>query len=205
MNPLNQTEEKREAVPNGVSRVGIAALGVLLQVLWIVWAALKLTRYYAWVQLAISVLAFLLALRIYGRHTNSATKLSWIIVILTFPIFGVCLGHQAICEAFGATVTYAKQMMHGKTSEIQISPESRILKGLKEPVTVARYHSLAVREETLPKELSIAAKAEDGEIMAVEHVKYPLFGLQFHPESIMTPQGGEMIRNLLQYSKKNSK
>ena len=121
------------------------------------------------------------------------------------PILGVCLGHQAICEAFGATVTYAKQMMHGKTSEIQISPESRILKGLKEPVTVARYHSLAVREETLPKELSIAAKAEDGEIMAVEHVKYPLFGLQFHPESIMTPQGGEMIRNLLQYSKKNSK
>ena len=91
MNPLNQTEEKREAVPNGVSRVGIAALGVLLQVLWIVWAALRLTRYYAWVQLAISVLAFLLALRIYGRHTNSATKLSWIIVILTFPIFGVCL------------------------------------------------------------------------------------------------------------------
>lgn len=91
MNPLKQTEEKREAVPNGVSRVGIAALGVLLQVLWIVWAALKLTRYYAWVQLAISVLAFLLALRIYGRHTNSATKLSWIIVILTFPIFGVCL------------------------------------------------------------------------------------------------------------------
>ena len=91
MNPLNQTEEKREAVPNGVSRVGIAALGVLLQVLWIVWAALKLTRYYAWVQLAISVLAFLLALRIYGRHTTSATKLSWIIVILTFPIFGVCL------------------------------------------------------------------------------------------------------------------
>ena len=97
------------------------------------------------------------------------------------------------------------KLMHGKTSEIQISPESRILKGLKEPVTVARYHSLAVREETLPKELSIAAKAEDGEIMAVEHVKYPLFGLQFHPESIMTPQGGEMIRNLLQYSKKNSK
>ena len=91
MNSLNQTEEKREAVPNGVSRVGIAVLGVLLQVLWIVWAALKLTRYYAWVQLAISVLAFLLALRIYGRHTNSATKLSWIIVILTFPIFGVCL------------------------------------------------------------------------------------------------------------------
>ena len=121
------------------------------------------------------------------------------------PTLGVCLGHQAICEAFGATVTYAKQMMHGKISEIQISPESRILKGLKEPVTVARYHSLAVREETLPKELSIAAKAEDGEIMAVEHVKYPLFGLQFHPESIMTPQGGEMIRNLLQYSKKNSK
>ena len=88
-------------------------------------------------------------------------------------------------------------MMHGKTSEIQISPENRILKGLKEPVTVARYHSLAVREETLPKEFSIAAKAEDGEIMAVEHVKYPLFGLQFHPESIMTPDGKQMIRNFI--------
>lgn len=122
-----------------------------------------------------------------------------------YPILGVCLGHQAICEAFGATVTYANQMMHGKISEIQISPESRILNGLKEPVTVARYHSLAVVENTLPSELIATAKAEDGEIMAVEHVKYPLFGLQFHPESIMTPQGGKMIQNLLQYSKKAAK
>lgn len=122
-----------------------------------------------------------------------------------YPILGVCLGHQAICEAFGATVTYAKQMMHGKISEIQISLESRILNGLKEPVTVARYHSLAVVENTLPSELIATAKAEDGEIMAVEHVKYPLFGLQFHPESIMTPQGGKMIQNLLQYSKKAAK
>ena len=91
MNPMNQTEEKREAIPNGVSRVVFTVLSVLLQVLWIVWAAIKLTRYYAWVQLALSVLAFLLALRIYGRNTCSATKISWIIVVLTFPIFGVCL------------------------------------------------------------------------------------------------------------------
>ena len=91
MNPINQTEEKREAIPNGVSRVVFTVLSVLLQVLWIVWAAIKLTRYYAWVQLALSVLAFLLALRIYGRNTCSATKISWIIVVLTFPIFGVCL------------------------------------------------------------------------------------------------------------------
>ena len=137
MNPLNQTEEKREAVPNGVSRVGIAALGVLLQVLWIVWAALKLTRYYAWVQLAISVLAFLLALRIYGRHTNSATKLSWIIVILTFPIFGVCLGHQAICEAFGATVSYASQLMHGKQSMVTLDTDCPIFKGMKKTIPAA--------------------------------------------------------------------
>ena len=91
MNPMNQTEEKREAIPNGVSRVVFTVLSVLLQVLWIVWAAIKLTRYYAWIQLALSVLAFLLALRIYGRSTCSATKISWIIVVLTFPIFGVCL------------------------------------------------------------------------------------------------------------------
>ena len=86
-----QTEEKREAIPNGVSRVAFTALSVLLQVLWIVWAAIKLTRYYAWIQLSLSVLAFLLALRIYGRSTNSATKITWIIVVLTFPILGVCL------------------------------------------------------------------------------------------------------------------
>ena len=121
------------------------------------------------------------------------------------PILGVCLGHQAICEAYGARITYAKRLMHGKQSTVRLLPGSRLFAGLGEETRVARYHSLAVREETLPKELSIAAKAEDGEIMAVEHVKYPLFGLQFHPESIMTPQGGKMIQNLLQYSKKNSK
>ena len=88
---MNQTEEKREAIPNGVSRVVLTALSIALQVAWIVWTALRLTQYYAWIQLAISVLALLLALRIYGRNTNSATKISWIIVVLTFPIFGVLL------------------------------------------------------------------------------------------------------------------
>ena len=195
MNPLNQTEEKREAVPNGVSRVGIAVLGVLLQVLWIVWAALKLTRYYAWVQLAISVLAFLLALRIYGRHTNSATKLSWIIVILTFPIFGVCLGHQAICEAFGATVSYASQLMHGKQSMVTLDTDCPIFKGMKKTIPAARYHSLAAVRETIPEELKITAETEDGEIMGVMHRDYPIYGVQFHPESILTPDGYEILKN----------
>ena len=195
MNPLNQTEEKREAVPNGVSRVGIAALGVLLQVLWIVWAALKLTRYYAWVQLAISVLAFLLALRIYGRHTNSATKLSWIIVILTFPIFGVCLGHQAICKAFGATVSYASQLMHGKQSMVTLDTDCPIFKGMKKTIPAARYHSLAAVRETMPEELKITAETEDGEIMGVMHRDYPIYGVQFHPESILTPDGYEILKN----------
>ena len=110
-----------------------------------------------------------------------------------YPILGVCLGHQAICEAFGATVTYAKQMMHGKTSEIQISPESRILKGLKEPVTVARYHSLAVREETLPKELSIAAKAEDGEILSCGAADPPGCLIRGHSQRVLEgEQSGDL-------------
>lgn len=88
---MKQTEEKREAIPNGVSRVVLTVLSIALQVAWIVWTALRLTRYYAWIQLAVSVLALLLALRIYGRNTNSATKISWIIVVLSFPIFGVLL------------------------------------------------------------------------------------------------------------------
>ena len=118
-----------------------------------------------------------------------------------YPILGVCLGHQAICEAFGATVTYAKQMMHGKTSEIQISPESRILKGLKEPVTVARYHSLAAKKSTLPSILKVTALTDEGEVMAVEHENYPVYGVQFHPESILTPEGKTMLKNFISTSK----
>ena len=122
-----------------------------------------------------------------------------------YPILGVCLGHQAICEAFGATVTYAKQMMHGKTSEIQISPESRILKGLKEPVTVARYHSLAADERTMPDCLKVTALTDEGEVMAVQHKEYPVYGVQFHPESIMTPDGKKMLENFINRKRREEK
>ena len=117
------------------------------------------------------------------------------------PIFGVCLGHQAICEAFGATVGYAKELMHGKKKEIEKNGKGRIFAGMPEHFPAARYHSLAVEEETLPKELVVTARCEDGEVMAVEHEKYDIFGVQFHPESVMTPEGRQMIENFMEVVK----
>jgi len=113
------------------------------------------------------------------------------------PIFGVCLGHQAICEAFGARIGYAKELMHGKTSDALLEPESRLFQGMGEHMQVARYHSLAADPETMPDVLKVTAVTDDGEIMAVQHVEYPIYGVQFHPESIMTPDGKGMIQNLL--------
>lgn len=114
------------------------------------------------------------------------------------PILGVCLGHQAICQAFGAEITYAKQLMHGKTSRIQLLPGSRLFAGMGEEMQVARYHSLAARRETLPACLCMSAESEDGEVMAVEHTQYPIFGVQFHPESVMTPDGRKLMENFLE-------
>lgn len=111
------------------------------------------------------------------------------------PILGVCLGHQAICEAFGGTVSYAGQLMHGKTSAIRTEADSVLFKNMPSPVQAARYHSLAAVPETLPEELRVTARTDDGEIMAVEHKTYPVYGVQFHPESIMTPQGRTIIQN----------
>lgn len=114
------------------------------------------------------------------------------------PILGVCLGEQGICEAYGATVGYAKELMHGKQSLTEIDTTSRIFAGLPEKVRVARYHSLAVEADTLPENLKVIAQTEDGEVMAVEDTEYPVFGLQFHPESIMTPDGAKMLRNFME-------
>ncbi|MCR4806741.1 MAG: aminodeoxychorismate/anthranilate synthase component II [Lachnospiraceae bacterium] len=113
------------------------------------------------------------------------------------PILGVCLGHQAICEAFGGLVDHAGRLMHGKSSKVKIDTNSRIFKGLDEEVTVARYHSLSAVERRLPSCLKITGRSDDGEIMAVEHREYPVFGLQFHPESILTEDGMVMLRNFL--------
>ena len=114
------------------------------------------------------------------------------------PILGVCLGHQAICEAFGGRVTYAKKLMHGKASPLMTAEGSRLFRGIREPISAARYHSLAAEEASLPDCLAVTARDRDGEIMAVEHRKYPVFGVQFHPESVMTPDGAKIIKNFME-------
>lgn len=113
------------------------------------------------------------------------------------PILGVCLGHQAICEAFGGTVGYAKELMHGKSSLVKVDEQSPLFKGLPAKVRVARYHSLAADEGSLPECLQVVSRADDGEVMAVQHAEFPTFGVQFHPESILTPDGRAMIENFL--------
>ncbi len=118
------------------------------------------------------------------------------------PVLGVCLGHQAICETFGAEITYAKRLMHGKKSVITFDKDSRIFKGISGNIAVARYHSLAASENGFPDALKITARTDDGEIMAVEHRTYPVFGLQFHPESILTQHGKKLLANFLEIGKK---
>lgn len=114
------------------------------------------------------------------------------------PILGVCLGHQAICETFGAEITLAKRLMHGKQSDIHIANGSRVFHGLPPIIKAARYHSLIAKKDTLPDELLVVAEDDDGEVMAVKHRNYEIYGLQFHPESILTPQGEIIMKNFLQ-------
>lgn len=113
-------------------------------------------------------------------------------------ILGVCLGRQSICEAYGGVVGYAKNLMHGKQSRCKVDNTSKLFKGLPNTIDVARYHSLSADETALPDCLKITAKTDDGEIMALEHKEYNVFGVQFHPESIMTPNGIDILRNFLE-------
>ncbi len=113
------------------------------------------------------------------------------------PVLGVCLGHQAICAAFGATITYAKELMHGKQSNVKFDMDCPLFAGCPKQALVARYHSLAADADTIPAELKITAVTEDGEIMAVQHKEYLIYGVQFHPESIMTPDGKTMLKNFI--------
>ncbi len=119
----------------------------------------------------------------------------------SIPILGVCLGHQAICEAYGATVTYAKKLMHGKQSTVELISDP-IFDGVDQGTPVARYHSLAVKSDTLPEYLKAIAFADDGEIMAVRHREFPTYGLQFHPESVMTPEGMRILSNFIRIARR---
>ena len=112
------------------------------------------------------------------------------------PLLGVCLGHQCIAEVFGGQVVYAERLMHGKTSEIH-HDGSGVFAGLPNPFSATRYHSLIVGPETLPNELAVSAKTAEGEIMGLQHREFPLHGVQFHPESILTAQGKKLLANFL--------
>lgn len=132
-----------------------------------------------------------------GRPEDAGITMAAVQLGRKVPLLGVCLGHQAICAAFGATVTYAKQLMHGKQSQVELDTTCPLFKDLPKTDLVARYHSLAVDAAALPAELKVTARTTDGEVMAVQHIQYPIYGVQFHPESIMTPNGKTMLRNFI--------
>jgi anthranilate synthase component 2 len=123
------------------------------------------------------------------------------------PLLGVCLGHQAICEVMGARITYAQELLHGKASPITVKTDTVLFKGLPAIIQGGRYHSLAADRNTMPASLTVTAVAvadngdngdnDAGEVMAVQHRKYPVYGVQFHPESILTPEGKRIVENFL--------
>lgn len=114
-----------------------------------------------------------------------------------FPILGICLGHQAICEVYGAAIAHAIKLMHGKKSDIIVDTDKKIFSGLPKVVEGARYHSLIAKRDTVPDTLEVIAEDRDGEVMGVKHKDFELYGLQFHPESILTSHGMEMIKKFI--------
>jgi anthranilate synthase component 2 len=116
------------------------------------------------------------------------------------PILGVCLGHQSLGQAFGGRVVHAKTLMHGKTSQIR-HRDCDVFAGLPNPFEATRYHSLAVAREGLPSTLVVTAETEDGEIMGMRHAEHPVFGVQFHPESILTRHGKDLLANFLRLAR----
>lgn len=136
-----------------------------------------------------------------GRPSDAGVCEELSLITGNVPTLGVCLGHQALCEAAGAKIVHAKRLMHGKQSEIQVEKPCPLFDGLPVSMPVGRYHSLSVDADTLPDDLQVVARAEDdGELMAVQHLRRPLFGLQFHPESILTPNGATMLKNFLDFA-----
>ncbi len=132
-----------------------------------------------------------------GRPENAGIMNELIKTVYgTIPILGVCLGYQAIAQVYGGKIIYAPTLMHGKTSQI-IHTKCNLFKNLPNPFVATRYHSLIVEKESLPEEFKITAYTEDDIIMAIEHNSLPIFGVQFHPESIMTPEGKDILKNFL--------
>jgi anthranilate synthase component II len=117
------------------------------------------------------------------------------------PILGVCLGHQCIAEAYGGKIVHAKELMHGKASEVRLDQDCPLFEGLSEKSRVGRYHSLIAEKESMPEELKVVALTPEGEIMGVQHRKYPVYGIQFHPESVLTPDGKRILENFLNITK----
>lgn len=133
-----------------------------------------------------------------GRPENAGVTMQAAKVLGNYaPVLGVCLGHQAICAAFGGKVTYAKRLLHGKQSQVKFDLSCPLFYGCPERAPVARYHSLAADPDALPPSLKVTAVTDDNEIMAVMHRQLPVYGVQFHPESILTPDGRKMLYNFL--------
>ncbi|MFA6929005.1 MAG: aminodeoxychorismate/anthranilate synthase component II [Lentisphaeria bacterium] len=133
-----------------------------------------------------------------GRPENAGIMQNLILVAKEqIPILGVCLGHQAIGQVFGGEVIYARQIMHGKVSRISHDGKG-LYSGVKNDFKAVRYHSLALKEDNLPEALEVTARSEDGEIMGIRHRNYLIHGIQYHPESILTPNGKQQLANFMQ-------
>ena len=131
-----------------------------------------------------------------GRPEDAGVSMALLEKQANVPILGVCLGHQCLAAAFGAEVTRAPVLMHGKTSEVSYRPDE-LFAGLPNPFQATRYHSLAVPEESVPRALRAIAWTDDGTVMAVRHRELPYWGVQFHPESVLTPAGPALLKNFL--------
>jgi len=132
-----------------------------------------------------------------GRPENAGISIDLIKAMMgRIPILGVCLGHQAIAQALGGTIDAAHVLMHGKSSPVYHDGRT-LFEGLPNPFNAGRYHSLSVSEQRLPEELAVSAYTSDGEIMAVRHRSFPTEGVQFHPESVLTPEGDRLLRNFM--------